>query len=125
MNNEQYMSYLTSLKVGDTVYPCYDCTMSKATKCEVVNAYYEHTENSPSLKLVLIVKGSLWGDDTNTVKEYKFIDGECVTVYEEDSPTLMQMLYGDEDGDYYKLYNIEESKHFLNSTYLNSLGISD
>lgn len=114
---EEYISYLHSLKVGDNVYPCRDGKSSRCTKCVVK----EVSEDS------IKVEGSLWSydkydieDNTRTypplITSFNRNTGECWTDYEEEEPTLTDMIKQfvcgesvDEEpnGDYYNLQDVE------------------
>lgn len=114
---EEYINYLHSLKVGDSVYPCYDSKASRCTKCVVKKI----SEDS------ITVEGTLWGFskyniDSNTrtypsvITSFNRNTGECWTNYDEEELTLTDMIKHfvcgkdiDEEpnGDYYNLQDVE------------------
>ncbi len=114
-------------KVGDTVYPCYDGKLSRATACKVVDINPQGA---------LLVEGCFWAENTIlttawfTLEENDYGGSDyCAWVsYGSESPTTMQLItsafVGDEvPGDYYSLKDLTKFKDVLNSEYANSLGI--
>lgn len=114
---KKYTDYLKSIKVGDTVYPCYDGKGGRATKCVVIEITGEY----------ITVEGPLHGYyifDPETkleispvlITKFDRTTGECWTNYgNEDEPTLMDYIKeavgsNDEDeelsGDLYILQDI-------------------
>lgn len=131
--NPEYLDYLDSIKVGDTVYPCYDAKFGRATSCKVLevkkeikptNTLLASIAADPQYSYITVIEGSLWGDDTNTTRKYIFVDGELETTYEEQEPTTMQLLEACEDGDFYRLQDVVKYKNHLNRDYVQSLGIT-
>lgn len=105
--------YLNTIKVGDTVYPCYDGKGGRATACKVMVVDGNK----------ITVKGVFWGNDLET--EATFINGKGWVKYNEE-PTLMELLGvtdDEEDGDYYSLQDIPAYKDAFSDTYLQSLGL--
>ena len=60
----EYKMYLRSVKVGDTVYPCCDRKVDRATACEVV----------AKVGNKITVKGLLWDND-GLESTVTFVDG--------------------------------------------------
>ena len=106
-----HQDYLNNIKVEDTVYPCYDGKLGRATACKVISV----DDNK------ITVKGVFWGNDSEI--EAAFIEGEAWIKYDEE-PTLMELLGVtdvNEEGDYYSLQNIPAYKDYFSNTYLQSL----
>ena len=118
LNDEEYLKYLKSLEIGDTVYPCYDAKFGRATVCTVIGVA------SNDSRLEHLVEGVFWGSDSNKPTTALFVNGECESVtYGTDEPTLMELLGISVEGDYHRLQNIRAYKDLLQKDYLKSLGI--
>lgn len=122
--------YLQSIKVGDTVYPCYEGKASRATKCVIT----EVTEDS------IVVEGCLFGSGNAKVSLiFSRESGSAYTDYGLDEPTLSdyvrELICSDEGGDepcgdYYELQDLVSyvQRGFYTGPqykrYLEGLGIS-
>ena len=109
--------YLSSIKVGDTVYPAYDGKGGRVTPCKVISVNGD----------TIMVSGVFWGQDSDeSPVEGTFVNGEGWVKYGEEL-TLMEMMgvtEEDEEGDFYELKNPEVLKFLYQGTeYLTSIGL--
>lgn len=116
-----YIDYLKSLKVGDTVYPCYDGKGRRATACRVVDTKKKYKKGR--LRRYHLVEGIFWGNET--VTQAWFINGEGYVSSNDGDPTLMQMMGVCSQGDYYSLLDIPYYKEWFRPEYLKQLGINE
>lgn len=95
---KEHTKYLRALVPGDTVYPCYDGKICRATPCCLI----EKRAKS------MLVEGVLWGQDHPQKMQAWFNGkGEAFIQYTPGKPTLMQQLGVSGKGDFYVLVDLE------------------